>query len=236
MELLPIARMAWQRRWALALGVPLAILVVLALGRGAPRHEGVATTRLGIDTPVSQLVAASDPEVDNLGWRSEVFANLMTTRASREAIARAAGVDPAELEVVNPLLDVPVVPGTLPRRATTGIAPSAPNVLIVAVRSPLPFVRLESSAPTRDRAERLLRAGAQQLTELAATPPAMRQAQPIVVKRGEIDSREIADGGSARRALLVALMAYGAWCALCLLLGRARALIVRVVGRSPARA
>ncbi|MCA1569570.1 MAG: hypothetical protein LC798_04460 [Chloroflexi bacterium] len=235
MELLPIARIAWQRRWALALGLPLAILVFLALARGAPGQAGVATARLVVDTPVSQLVNAADLEVHNLAWRSEILTNLMTTRASRETVARAAGVDPDELEVINPWLNEPVLPMTLPRRATQGIAPKAPNVLLVAATPSLPLVTLDASAPTRDGAERLLRAGAQQMTELAAAPAGLRKAQPIVVARGEIESREIITGGGRMSAVLAALMMYVTWCAASLLLGPPRTMIERA-GRSPARA
>ena len=232
MELLPIAAFAWQRRRALALGLPLALLVVLVVGRGAPGHAGVATTRLVIDTPVSQLVNVTDPEVDNLGWRSEILTNLMTTRLSRDAIARETGVDPDALEVANPLLNVPVLPMTLPRRATQSIAPSAPNLLIVTVTAPLPIVTLAAYAPSRTAAERLLRAGAQRMTQLAATPPGMRGAQPIVVKPTAIDSMEVA-GRSRTGAVLAGLMALAAWCAAVLLLGQARGMLARVAARSP---
>src|ERR1700754_1811370 len=119
MELVPILRLAWRQRIALAVGALLAIAIGVAVGRSAAAapDRWTASTRPVLDTPSSQVLYAAPREVDDLGWRSKVLATLALGDDVRERVARAAGIAPERLTTVDPSLSAPLRPATLPRRA-----------------------------------------------------------------------------------------------------------------------
>jgi hypothetical protein len=218
MELLPILRLAWRRRFALGLGVVLALALGVLSARGAATRQGIASTRLVLDTPVSQLVDAAPKGAETLGWRTELLAELMTTRPARLQISHEARVSMQQLVVVNPTLNTPVLPTTLPRRAASvAVSSSAQSVLTVLADPTLPMVSLEASAPSRDAAARLAAAGASALRTVAAVPPDSPRTQPIVVQdAGSIRASDVASGAGKKQAAAVCMAVFLLWSAMVL--------------------
>ena len=58
---------------------------------------GVATARVLVDTPQSQVIKVDPKGSDTLGLRASVLANLMVEGEARAAIARRAGLKPRQL-------------------------------------------------------------------------------------------------------------------------------------------
>ena len=112
MELLPVLRWGWRRRLVLvgALVAAVAAFVVLAGSRSSgATSSAVAWTQATLDTPRSQLAAAAPTGADTLPWRASLVVHLMATNASTREIASRLGVNPNELEVVDPSLSAPTV-------------------------------------------------------------------------------------------------------------------------------
>jgi hypothetical protein len=233
MELLPILRLAWRRRLALGVGVVLALALGLLSARGAATHQGVASTRLVLDTPVSTLVDAAPKGAETLGWRTELLADLMTAWPARLQIAREAHVAVQQLEVVNPTLNTPVLPTTLPRRAV-GVAASAAatSVLTVLADPALPMVSLEASAPSRDAAARLVAAGVSALKTAAAVAPDVPRTQPVVVQdAGSIQAADVRSGAGKKQVAAVCMAVFLLWSAMVLIVPGALTRARRSVGR-----
>jgi hypothetical protein len=202
MELVPIMRLAWRRRSALGLGVVIAVAAGLLLARGhATPGQAVASTRLVLDTPVSQLVGAAPKGVDTLGWRTELLSDLTTTAPMRWQIARAAGVPMRQLAVINPLLDTPVLPTTLPRRAAKMAPGTERYALTVLADGTLPMLALQGRAPSRAAARRLVAAAVTALKAAATRPAGAAGAQPVVAQSaGSILVESGSAGGRKKRA------------------------------------
>jgi len=215
MEFVLILRLAWRRRLALAAGVVLGLAVGLLLARGESGREGVASTRLVLDTPVSQFVVAAPKGADSLGWRTELLAHLLTTEQARERIARDARVPLSKLVVISPLLNTPVLPTTLPRRASAvAVATTSRYVITVLADGGLPIISLQGRAPSGEAARRLVAAAAAELKAAGALPPDDSGTQPFVVQdAGSILAVEVAVAGRkklAAAASLVVLLLWGA--------------------------
>jgi len=219
MELLPLLRLAWQRRIAIAVGVVLALVAGLLLRSTLTEtREGVAEVRIVIDTPVSQLVDASPKGADSLGWRTELLADLLTTQATRMRIARDAGIAVQDLVVISPSLNTPVVPTTLPRRAAGPAAgASGDYVLTVLEDGVLPVISLQARAPNGAMATRLAAAGAAALKADAVPPVDGPLTQPIVVEDvGAIQTLELSSGVTKKSVAGAAALLL-LWCAAVLL-------------------
>lgn len=202
MELVPILRLAWRRRIALGLGVVVSVALALVLARGEAPSTGVASTRLVLDTPVSQLVEAAPKGADSLGWRTELLSDLMTTAPVRRQIASSAGMPLAQLAVINPVLNNPVLPTTLPRRASKIAAGATePYVLTVLADGTLPVLSIQGRAPTVAAAARLVSAATATLKTATALPPEVPGTQVFVVQdAGRILVEKKSGGGRTKRA------------------------------------
>jgi hypothetical protein len=233
MELLPILRLAWRRRLALALGVVLALGVGWMSAQRAATNQGVASTRLVVDTPVSTLVDAAPKGAETLGWRTELLADLMTTGSARLQIARQAHVPVQQLVVVNPPLDLPVLPTTLPRRAAAVAASTAATSVLTVLADPtLPMISLEASGPSRAAAAALVTAGASALKTAAAVAPDTPRTQPVVVlDAGSIRASDLRSGAGKKQAAVVCMAAFLLWFAMVLVVPAVLTRARRAVGR-----
>jgi len=217
---LPIIRLAWRRRLALVLGVAVAVAMGVVLGRGPVAHQGVAAMRLLLDTPASQLVDASPQGADSLVWRAEWLANLMTSSRARRRIAQDAGIAPGRLAVISPSLSTPVLPATLPRRASQGAdATTAPYVVTALADPTLPIISIQARAASPAAASRLAIAVAAEL-KLAAAPARATRKRVLVVEDVET-LRPLLEvsGTNHKRGAAAALAALFLWC--CAVLGSA---------------
>ena len=115
MEILRVVRLLWRRRVALALGLLSAAALTLVGGRTEPTSSGVASTRVVLDTPKSQLVDSAPAGATSLGWRASLLAHLVASDGAQRQVAVRLGVPVDQLAVVDPLLAVPAVPASLPK-------------------------------------------------------------------------------------------------------------------------
>jgi hypothetical protein len=157
MELLPILRLIWRRR--LLLGAGLVASVALALGIGGPpaSSSALAWTRVNLDTPESQLVDASPRGADTLPWRASFLSHLMATDATQRRLAERLDVRPEDVVVVDPALELPIVPASVPTAASEAAKiTAAPYVLTLTLPTlSLPTIAVQAAAPDRAGAKRL---------------------------------------------------------------------------------
>jgi len=219
MELLPILRLAWRQRIALAVGALLAIALGVAVGRSAATtpEQWTASTRLVLDTPRSQVIHAAPREVDDLGWRSKVLATLALGDDVRARVARAAGIAPEQLATVDPSLSTPLLPATLPRRAAEVAAEAAatPYRLTVVADGVLPVVSLTASAPGRASAIGLVESARDAVVALVPPRDERRDRPNVVVEPVGAVGVELSESGrgasAALRPLLAALGGFALW-------------------------
>jgi hypothetical protein len=107
MELIMMLRDLWRRRILVGCAALLAVLAGTAVTYRIsfpPKLEsrkyevGVATTRILVDTPSSQVVEVAPKGSDTLGVRANLLASLMVDGVVKTAIARRAGLRPDQLE------------------------------------------------------------------------------------------------------------------------------------------
>jgi hypothetical protein len=106
MELVTILRNLWRWRTLVACAALVAVLVGTAVAYRIsfpPRLEsrkyevGVATARILVDTPSSQVVEVAPKGSDTLGVRANLLASLMVDGVVKTAIASRAGLRPEDL-------------------------------------------------------------------------------------------------------------------------------------------
>lgn len=161
MEVLGLLRVIWRRRLALGSGVLAAVAVLVVLGgtKSVSTSSGVAWTRVALDTPKSQLVAAATTGADTLAWRASLMSHLMATDSSTEQLAGRLRVSPDQITVVDPTLAQPLVPTDTAEAATkvsTGVL--TPYVLIVYADGQIPVISIEAAAADTNDAVRLAEA------------------------------------------------------------------------------
>jgi hypothetical protein len=157
MELLPLLRLIWQRRLALAAGFVVAVALAVAIGMPAGGSSVLAWTTLNLDTPKSQLVNSAPSGADTLPWRASLLVHLMTTDETQRQLAQQLGVRPDQVNVVDPAYALPEVPASMPLRAAKAAGVTvAPYVLTVQLDNLyLPLISIQAAAPDGAGARRL---------------------------------------------------------------------------------
>ena len=155
MESVTILRELWRLRVAVIIVGVLALLVGYGIAYGfsvppKPRSYtvGVASARILVDTPNSQVVEVAPKGSETLGARANVLANLMIDGTIKDEIAKRAGLRPDEL-----------VTGSL---ATGGAAEDhkltassyalTTGVVLNTDQAELPIIRVETQAPDTQKA------------------------------------------------------------------------------------
>jgi hypothetical protein len=172
MDTVTILRRLWRFRLLVAVSALLAIAAgCLVVYKWSPPLKlesrkyvvGVATARILVDTPASQVVDVAPKGSDVLGGRATLLANLMVEGEIKSAIATKAGVDPAKLVGVSDSGAVTGVPAD---------APSDPrgfqlgtHVLTTAGGDSLPIIQVDAQAPDAAGAQRLATSAVQGLRE-----------------------------------------------------------------------
>ena len=235
MELVSIGRFLARRRLLVALGVVIAAVGgltatgLVSIGPfGAPeRRATVARAQLQVDTPNSLLV---DLEASNsaIGTQTVLLAYQLARPELQTAIARAAGIAPSKLTVLNADAAIPPRVSPLANRATeTAAQPRGDYLLTVKATTELPVISFEARGPDSAVVGRLADAPKtvlQTLTAEGARSPrhqlAVRALTPV-----RFDDKTVVIGG--RNALVGALVFVALavmWCAAIVLLsGIARA-------------
>jgi hypothetical protein len=158
MELLPLLRWGRRRRLVLvgALVASVAAFVGLEHSRSSGAPSAVAWTQVTLDTPRSQLVAATPAGSDTLSWRASLLENLIATDSATRQLADRLGVPQNELTVVDPSLAAPTVPTSMAVAAAKASLATTPYAVEVFLPDPtLPVISVEAGAPQRSSAERL---------------------------------------------------------------------------------
>ena len=159
MELLPLLRRGWRRRWVLVGAVVASVAAFVALGgsRSSGATSAIAWTQVTLDTPRSQLVTAAPAGADTLPWRAALLVHLMTTDASTRELANRLGVSQNELAVVDPSLVAPAVQTSMAvassKAAFLALTPYALDVFLTDPT--VPVISIEAGALQPAGAERL---------------------------------------------------------------------------------
>ena len=175
---------------------------------------GIATARILVDTPNSQVVEVSPKGSDTLGVRANLIANLMADGVVKTAIAERAGIPPEQLAGV-----AESAPGP-PTEASP--SPDQAQVLTTRVLATpdgdrLPIIEIEAQAPDAARAAKLADAAVAGLRDYldskAATEEVPDAERLRVSGLGNPQAHQAARGPRLLFAIAAALFVFGAGCA-----------------------
>ena len=215
MEFAAILRLLLRHRILSGLGVVLAVVVAVLAVRGETTVTGLASMRVVVETPRSQLVDAAPPGSAAIQVRSELLGDLVATTPVMAQIAKGAGIPPSELTVVDPTLNQPVVATPLPTAAAQAAAGQVqPYVVTVNVPDDtLPIVELDGTAPDAGKATRLVQAAAAALKTVAA-PAGSKAATTLTVRVVTAPrTKNIVKAPRHMVAVIAALLTFVLWCA-----------------------
>jgi hypothetical protein len=166
MQLVNILRALWRLRLVVVLMGVLSLIAGLSVAFKLPsletrRYEvGVATAKVLVDTPKSQVVEVAPKGSETLGVRANLLANLMVDGALKAEIAKRAGIATDDLEgIVASQAD----PGSVvaPRDPR---GPSLTTRVTASADGDLPFIEIEARAPDAAGASKLAGAAVDGLT------------------------------------------------------------------------
>jgi hypothetical protein len=172
MQTVTILRQLWRHRLATTLiavfSVLMGVLVVYKVSL-PPKLEsrkyevGIATARILVDTPESQVVDVSPRGSDTLGIRANLLANLMVDGVVKAAIAKRAGLAPNQFYGVAESATDPAaaVPPSDPRKAMS----LRTKVLMTPDGDRMPIIEIETQAQDTARALRLANASVSGLSD-----------------------------------------------------------------------
>jgi hypothetical protein len=227
MEFVTILRELWRRRYLVAIGAVLAIGIGLmtsykvALAPPALQsrqyHVGVASARMLIDTPDSQVVDLNPKGADGLGSRANLLANLMASSPVKAIIAKHAGLNPKQLIAIAPsMTGGPQVPTLLSQRAAASA--SNPESYILTLRSDevLPIISVDAQAPDAEHAARLADAATTGLRDylksVAAAQNVPNARQLVISTLGAAQSADVVRGPRRLVSLIAAIFTFGFAC------------------------
>lgn len=178
MEIVAILRTLWSRKIIWLPGLLAAFAAAAYMQSKPVQTGGFAGLRLQLDTNPSQLVKTTPAGSESLGWRAQTLAEMSTGEETRERVAKALGVKPQDVRVLEPKLGTPVTQTAIARAATKADSP-APAFLVASVTANARLGSLDvgAYAPDRESARRFalamveaIGAIAQTSGELAAKP------------------------------------------------------------------
>jgi hypothetical protein len=216
MELVALLRALWRRRIIVLAGILVAVGAGYLATQGATSRRGVASLRVIVDTPKSQIVEIAPEGADTLAWRASLLGDLMASDTLREAIARRMSVPPGDLAVTAPYLSVPEVPNPLARRALdAAAAPAQPYHVAIQSAAFLPIIGIDAEAPTRAQAAKLAKTAGLVLEGLAAQAASDKDLRQLEVREvGPVRSREVLNGSRKFMAAAAGAIVFGLWCAI----------------------
>jgi hypothetical protein len=220
MELVGILRVLWARRILVGLGVLFAVAVgVAASGRASASVSWLASSRVLVDTPDSQLVRPVPKASDTVALRAALLADLVATEPAAKRIAQEAGVPLDQLAILGPSAEVetPVPTPLVTQAAIVGQPSGAPYVVRVHANGQLPIIAVEGAAPDAAHARALVNATTSGLRSLIATGEtdgfSVEQLSPAVAEEVATRSQALLLGVGG------AVFAFAFWCAAVVLLG-----------------
>ena len=167
MEVLPILRLMWRRRFPLAVGAVVALALLIGMGGTTPvtTKAAVAWTSVALDTQQSQLVDIAPSGGSTLAWRAALLGDLMMTSQTSADIARRMGVPSDQVQVTDSDLSLPLVPTAMANAAANAATdPTAPYMLSVFTKDDtLPVISINATAATPPGATALANAAVAEL-------------------------------------------------------------------------
>jgi hypothetical protein len=228
MEFVTILRELWRRRYLVVLAAVLAIgigvMTVYKVSLSPPGlqsrqyHVGLATARMLIDTPDSQVVDLSPKGADGLGTRANLLANLMASSPVKAIIAGHAGLDPDALVAIAPSTSAgPVVPTVLSQRAAESASNPESYVLTLRADETLPIISIDAQAPDAERAALLADAATTGLRDylksIAAAQNVPNARQLVISTLGPAQSGDMVRGPRRLIAFLATMFIFSLGCA-----------------------
>lgn len=227
MELQPVFRVMWRRRFSLVAGLALAVAIfIVVAAKAATAPTTVAWTSVALDTPQSQLVDVAPTGAQTLTWRASLMTYLMATTSATDELARRLRIGPDRVNVVNTAFAVPLVPTAMAQAAATAAGESVtPYVLtIFANNDVLPVISLEAAAPDRPQAVRLADAAVAVLRSWASPGGRFMSQIPTNVGNPELQPftvtqvtpmrvKPISSSKLSKKAVGAALLVFLGWCA-----------------------
>jgi hypothetical protein len=219
-EIVTILRELWRLRFLVAL----AALVAIAIGWGVayqfsfpPKSRsytvGIATARILVDTPDSQVVEVAPEGSEMLGSRANVLANLMVDGELKAAIAQRAHLAPNKLVAAAESAGGPEAVTPLTRDSyalTTG-------VVVNTDLAELPIIKVEAQAPDTKRAIELANAAVAGLSDYldqkASTEKVEAGRRLRVSGLGSAQGHAAARGAGRIMALAAAVFLFAISCA-----------------------
>jgi hypothetical protein len=178
MDTVTILRDLWRHRFLVVAVYLVALLVGMSVIYKIPSFEsrnyqvGVATARILVDTPSSQVVEVAPKGSDTLGVRANLLASLMVDGVVKQAIARRAGLAPNKLIGVT---DAATEPAPVSAPAGPGAFVLTTKVLTNNSGDQLPIIELDAQAPDRAAAARLASATIAGLRDYLDSRAALQQ-------------------------------------------------------------
>ena len=227
MELLAFLR--WLRRHpiAVALGVVIAAAAAFMSVQGPSRTFAIASQRLVLDTPKSQLLNADPAGADTLTWRAAVLSEMTATRPLEDRIARDMGVPSRSLGVMSMNLTDPAVESALTTAAQEAEAEAGERYLVaVSFDERFPLITVATRAPDRQAAARLATVTTAALSAAASAPRGTVAPQGLVVESiGRPRTKTVVDGPRRLAAIVVFGVLLSVWCVGIALMSRARSVL-----------
>jgi hypothetical protein len=210
-------------RWLLRHPIPVVLGVVIAAGiafmsaQGQHRTFGVATQRLVLDTPKSQLLNADPKGADTLPWRAAMLSEMTATGSVEERIARSFGVPARNIGVISMKLTNPQVESPLTMTALKAEAEAdEPYLVGVGFDERLPLISVATAA-------RLAEVTTAALMAAASAPYGAVAPQGLVVETiGRPRTREVVDGPRRLVAVVIFGILLSLWCVGIALVSRIR--------------
>jgi hypothetical protein len=223
MDTVTILRELWRRRMPV-LGVGIVALLVGLLimyqatfpPKSRQHSVGVATTSILVDTPSSAVVDVAPKGSDTLGVRANVLASVMVDGDVKAEIARAAGLNPADIAGV-------AKSGGSNGPVTTPASPKDPyaptlttQVLTDNTQDALPIIQVQAQAQDAATATKLANAAVAGLRNYLSTKAAAERipdAQRLQVNGlGVSQAHTVSQGPSKIVAVLAMIVVFVLGC------------------------
>jgi capsular polysaccharide biosynthesis protein len=182
MDTVTILRELWRVRLLVAIVALIALLAGTAVvfkisfppKLESRRYEvGVATARILVDTPSSQVVEVAPKGSDTLGVRANLLASLMVDGVIRSTIAQRAGLKPNQLIGTTDAATDQSGSSSTPTTRRSFVLKT--QVLTNTAGDELPIIEIDAQAPDRAHAARLASAAVSGLSDYLNSKAALQR-------------------------------------------------------------
>jgi hypothetical protein len=232
-EIANILKTLWRLKLLVVLGVVVAAAAAYTTAYKPsfpPTFEsksiefGSAATQVLVDSASTPLIDTSQ-DVSPLSTRAQLYAQLVASEPVKDAIAKAAGLDPGELVIQSQTAETGTRAAREPsaeERSNQLLADGRVKRLLFAADIGLPVISITSQASTAEEATRLADAGAKGLVNYLSSldaskriPAASRvKFQQLGAARGGM----VNEGASKQVAFMAFVGVLGLWCVALVLL------------------